>query len=160
MLPKIEFYHVNAPKVYFSPSDALTAGYKTLPFFEIGPEQVLPIAEDAFGLEISELRDARLLACDVLPTWKGSGGDITQLKEISTRSFLSEVDAGWHPNAVFERDGLFIAFFGLDETWVVHARPNCAEIFEQFSDLLDNSKYNAELLGKSANFAPYFAGAS
>lgn len=160
MLPKSEFYHVNAPKVFFSPSDALAAGHKTLPFFELAPEEVLLAAEDAFGLKISELREADLSACDVLPTWKGFGGDVFQLQEISTRSFLSEVDTGMYHSAVFERDGLFIAIFGSDETWVVHTRPNCVEIFERFSDLLDNSKYNAELLGKSAVFAPYFAGAT
>jgi hypothetical protein len=160
MLPKIEFYRVNAPKVYFSPSDALAAGCKTLPFVEIEPELVFLIAENSFGIEISELKDAYLSACDVLPTREGSCGDISQLKEISTRSFLNELDAGYNPNAVFEGNGLFIAIFGTDETWLVHSRPNCDEIFEQFSHLLDYSKNNVELLRKSAIFAPYFAGAA
>lgn len=160
MRPKIEFYRIIAPEVYFSPSAALAAGYKTLPFFEVGPEQVLAIAEDAFGHEISELREADLSVCDVLPTWRGSGSDISELKEISAQSLLSELDAGGYLNAIFEKDGLFIAIFGSDETWLVHARADSAAIFEQFSYLLGHSKRNAELLGKTAIFAPYFAGAA
>ena len=160
MPPKIEFYCVDAPKVYFSPPEALVAGYKTLPFFEIGPEKVLPIVENAFGVEIPELRYAHLSICDVLPTCIESYGNISQLKAISTQLFIGEVDSGGHSTAIFEGNGFFIAISGSDETWVVHKRPNCADIFEQFSALLDDSKSNAELLGKSAIFAPYFSGAA
>lgn len=156
MPPKAEFYRVNAPKVYFSPSDAIAAGYNALPFVELTPEEVLPIAEKAFGMKIAELRDAHLSVCDVLPTWNSSVGDIDQLKIVSTGSFFRAIDAGEYQSALFERDGVFIAIFGTDVTWVVHARPNF-EILEQFKNLLAYSKYNAEMIGRSAVFASYFA---
>ena len=159
MSAEIDFYRVAAPKVYFNPSGALASGYKTLVFVEMSPHHVLSIAEKAFGLEISKLRDADPIVCDVWPKGAGPGGNISELKQISAQSFYRKVDDGFYSTAVFEQDALFIAVFGSDATWVVHARLHCSEIFDQFSDLLAMSKSNAEVLGKSAILAPYFAGA-
>lgn len=159
MSTQTEFYRVKGSKVYFSPDEALAAGYKTLPFVELFPGEVLEIVQDAFQLEISALREAQPLICDVLPTLEGEREHIVQLKEISARHLISELDAGHYLTAIFESDELFIAIFGSDETWVIHSRQRSAEIFRRFSELLDFSRHNAEVLGRSAIFAPYFDGA-
>ena len=158
MHAKNEFYCVSASRVYFNPSEALAAGFKTLPFFELSPAEVLAVAERAFKLQISELKEITLSICDVLPAWKDLCRDISPLVGVTTSSFLDAVDSGIHKAAVFESDGLFIAIYGTDETWVVHSRPQAEEIFEFFRALLTLSKQNAEMLGWSKNFAPYFAG--